>query len=256
MSLAKVTDFRRVILDIIAKKAKGYFTAKSILEEAAEELGIAPNDSDKGQALLTFFYDLFRNGQISWGVDIANYDFEWCHLTDRGRETLKNVSRDPSNADGYLACLDKMMVLDPVARSYLVEALHTYNSNCFKASAVMIGAAAERLILRLRDTLETCLTAKGKPLPAGLTDWKIKTVRDVLAKELEAHKKAMPKDVAEPFTAYWLAFAEQIRRVRNDAGHPESIDPVTPESVQAALLIFPELAKLESDLETWVNSFF
>jgi hypothetical protein len=44
--------------------------------------------------------------------------------------------------------------------------------------------------------------------------------------------------------------------VRNDTGHPESIDPVTPESVHAALLIFPELAKLVANLETWVNKFY
>jgi hypothetical protein len=42
---------------------------------------------------------------------------------------------------------------------------------------------------------------------------------------------------------------------RNNASHSESIDPVTPEAVHAALLIFPELAKLVPDLETWVNKF-
>ncbi len=46
--------------------------------------------------------------------------------------------------------------------------------------------------------------------------------------------------------------AEQIRKVRNDAGHPEGIDPVTPEVVHAALLIFPELAKLVA----WANEFY
>ncbi len=43
--------------------------------------------------------------------------------------------------------------------------------------------------------------------------------------------------------------------MRNDASHFQSIDPVTPESVHAALLIFPDLAKLVADLERLVNKF-
>ncbi len=66
----------------------------------------------------------------------------------------------------------------------------------------------------------------------------------------------MPRPLAESFSAYWSGLAEQIRKVRNDAGHPEAIDPVTPEAVHASLLIFPELAKLVSELEGWANEFY
>ena len=159
-------------------------------------------------------------------------------------------------ASTRIAYLDKNVTLDSVARSYLVEALHSYNNTCFKAAAVMVGGAAERLTLSVRDVLVTRLTATGKSIPAPLTDWRIKTVRDSLTKEFDAHKKDMPKDLAESFGAYWASLAEQIRKVRNDAGHPESIDPVSPESVHASLLIFPELAKLVADLDGWVNAFY
>jgi hypothetical protein len=53
--------------------------------------------------------------------------------------------------------------------------------------------------------------------------------------------------------AYWAAFAQQIRTVRNDVGHPSSVDPVTPDTVHASLLIFPELAKLQNKLTNWVK---
>jgi hypothetical protein len=62
----------------------------------------------------------------------------------------------------------------------------------------------------------------------------------------------MKRELRESFEAYWAAFAQQIRTVRNDAGHPTSVDPVTPDTVHASLLIFPELARLASGLSHWV----
>lgn len=64
----------------------------------------------------------------------------------------------------------------------------------------------------------------------------------------------MPYALAESFEQYWPAFTGQIRNVRNDAGHPKSIEPVTYETVQASLLIFPELARLIQNLITWISS--
>lgn len=61
------------------------------------------------------------------------------------------------------------------------------------------------------------------------------------------------RELRERYEVYWSAFAGQIRTVRNDAGHPVSIDPVTADTVHASLLIFPELAGLASALWNWVS---
>lgn len=66
----------------------------------------------------------------------------------------------------------------------------------------------------------------------------------------------MPRPLAEMFNAYWAAFTQQIRTSRNDAGHPNSIAPVSHEIVHASLLIFPELAKLASELRTWIGAHY
>jgi hypothetical protein len=82
-----------------------------------------------------------------------------------------------------MAYLDRQLALDPVARSYLVEALKTYNAGCFKATAVMAGAASERLVLRLRDALVVRLTEAGRPISASLClpreKWFSRTVGEV-----------------------------------------------------------------------------
>jgi hypothetical protein len=175
-------------------------------------------------------------------------------LSERGKQALENLTRDPSNPPGYLRHLASNAMLDPVALSYVREALDCYVAGLFKAAAVMAGAAAERVILVVRDIVVQKLTALGRTVPSQLNDWRIKVVSDSVHRFLDGHKSQFPRELREEFEAYWSAFAQQIRAARNDAGHPESIDPVTPDTVHASLLIFPELAKLAYGLVSWANA--
>ena len=118
----------------------------------------------------------------------------------------------------------------------------------------MIGCAAESVILTLRGLTVQKLTTLGRTIPPNLNDWRIKTVSDGLRSFFEGHSRSFGRELREPFEAYWAAFAQQIRATRNDAGHPTSVDPVTPDTVHASLLIFPELAKLANNLSRWVSS--
>jgi len=247
---------KEVLLEVVNEFSKigpGYFQTNPILDEAAKRLNIR-RKQELEQALLTFWYDLFREGQLAWGHNLDSPDAPFCHLTEKGRITLQNISRDPANPDGYLAHLKKATTLNPIAESYITEALKTYNSNCFKATAVMVGCASESLILELRDELVNKMKSLGKTISRNLIDWKIRTVLKKLNSELESQKRQMDKPLQEAFESYWPAFTQQIRTVRNDAGHPTSIEPVSEQSVNAALLIFPELAILSQSLKSWITS--
>ena len=224
----------------------------AVLRHASTTLGSHGN-LELEQALLTMWHDLLRTGYLAWGYNIANPNPPFCHLTEQGRRTLEHLSRDPANPDGYLAHLSELGVLNPVAASYVEEAIRAYNADCYKAVAVMTGCASESLIIELRDTLTERMEELGKTVPNRIQDWRIKTVLDALNKELEGQKASMPRSLTEAFDSYWLAFIQQIRAARNDAGHPTSIEPVTPDTVHASLLIFPELAKLAGDLRKWIH---
>lgn len=244
---------RKVLLEVIDEKAKsgqGHFQSNSVLSEASRLLNLSGIKLE--QALLTLWYDLFRMGHLSWGYNLSNPDAPFCHLTDQGRKTLENLSRDPANPDGYLAHLTKIGPLNAIAKSYLKEALKTFNSDCFKASAVMIGAAAETVILELRDAIIKKLDNIGKTPSKDLQDWRIKRVLDAIKKELKNHKKDMSIKLDEAVESYWPAFTQQIRTTRNEAGHPKSIEPVTPDTVHASLLIFPELVRLALNIKSWI----
>lgn len=252
---------RRVLIEVVEELNRtqaNSLQAASILQATAERLGIKSGGRDREaeQALLTIFHDLFRSGYLAWGLNLSNVAPPFCHVTTQGRATLQNFSRDPANPDGYLAHLQSHSTLNPISASYLNEALVTYNAGCYKATAVMIGAAAESCILELRDALVTKLTSLSKPIPQGLNDWQIKRVLDALKNDLDTKKGAMTPALREVLEANWPAFTQQIRRARNDAGHPNTIDPVTPETVYASLLIFPELAKLASELRTWIGAHY
>src|SRR5260370_28835943 len=173
-------------------------------------------------------------------------------MTESGHQALANFTRDPSNPTGYLRHLSSIAQLDPVAWSYLTEALNCYVAGLFKAAAVMVGGAAESVILDLRDATVQKLTSLRRPMSKGLKDWRIKVVSDALRSCLDGAKAGFSRELRDAFEAYWSAFAQQIRATRNDAGHPTSVQPVTTDTVHASLLIFPELAKLACALKSWV----
>ena len=93
------------------------------------------------EAILTAWQDQFRTGLLAWGYNLNNPNQPFFHLTERGRNALANVSRDPSNPAGYLRHLETLKVpMGSIAKSYVIEAVDCYVAGLFKAAAVMIGA--------------------------------------------------------------------------------------------------------------------
>ena len=230
--------------DTAAKHAEeAYKAGRPILPEA-ERLAL-------GAAVLAYWNDLLRSGNIAFSSPGLQWDPSLFHLTDTGRKALEKLGRDPINPDGYMHHLKHCATLDPVSESYIKEALHTYQAGCHKATAVMVGTAAEGMILHLRDALASRLRAARKKLPKDMAGWKIKAVCDEVGALLEANQKHMQPELSSAFDTYWAGFTSHIRAIRNKSGHPNNIDPVSTESVHAAMLIFPEFAKLVTALEKW-----
>jgi hypothetical protein len=208
------------------------------------------------QDILTVWYDLFRTGYLAWGADLGNPDPPFYHLTRRGQEAIQRLERDPSNPEGYLRYLHAHAVIGAIADSYLIEALQAYDAECYKAAAVLVGIAAESIILDLRDALLLRMRNLHLSPSAKLTQWLIKTVVDAMDRELHPRLKDMPKELQEAYASYWPSLTGHIRSLRNDAGHPNSIAPVSIDEVRAALLLFPDLAHLATALQTWIATSF
>lgn len=251
-----VNQIREKLLGVINEYnnvGPGYFQQGSILHETARRLDIKGN-LDLEQILLTEWNEMFRIGYLAWGYNLDNSEPPFCHLTLKAKENLKKFSRDPANQEGYLNYLTSNSCLNDITISYITEALETYNNNCIKATAVMVGCASESVILELRDVLAEKIASLGKKVPSKLNDWRIKTVIDSLTEELDKCKPLFGQKLKEQYSAYWMSLSCQIRISRNEAGHPTSITPVTTDNAYASLLIFPELCKLVCDLTQWIKS--
>jgi len=248
-------EIRQVLLETISaySEAQRSIQTRSLLWDVSKKIK-EQGKNVPDQALLTVFHDLMRTGFLAWGQDLSNIEPPFMHVTAKGRKSLEHLSRDPANPDGYLAALAPHLGKNTIAWSYAKEALDTFNNDCYKASAVMIGAASEALILDLRDVLVTKMADLNQQAPRGLTGWQVKTVRDNIKTALEAKRRDMDRGLRERFEGFWSALTDSARRIRNDAGHPKSVDPVTPEVVHATLLLFHEIAHLVADLKAWIKN--
>lgn len=227
--------------------------SESLLRDVAQRLrtsGVHVPDV----AILTAFNDLLRTGYLGWGMNLSNSKPPWLHVTALGRSALEKMSRDPFNADGYMAYLSREASLDPVAESYIREAVSAFNAACFRATAVMVGAAAEQLVLGMRNALSQSLTARGSKIPKGLDSWMVKPVLDSIDAHIQANKASMDRKLFDEFDAHWHSFSGQIRLARNSAGHPSGIEPIDAATSHASLLIFPELARLSARVQTWMRA--
>ena len=227
----------------------GNLQTGGILRRVANELAVSGNTTYE-QMILSTFQGLMNTGHFAWGYDLGNPSHPFFHVTSQGIDSLKNFSRDPSNPTEYLRYIDTQCQLNDVERSYLIEAVSTFNSNHYKSAAVMIGATAECLIFRLRDAILLKIASPAKKL----TDWQAKTVFNALKLVLDKNVHNMPSSIRDEYNAYWPALNEQIRRTRNDAGHPENISSFTFEDVHASLLMFPNIAKLTNHLLGFIKT--
>lgn len=247
-------EVRRTLLEICDEfqPREGYFQSGVILREIANRLN-AQSLEDQ-QAILTIWSDLFRAGILANGYNLDNPNPPHIHLTEVGRRTLEHLSRDPYNPDGYLAAVRPHLANFPIALSYIEEGVLAFQAGCFKSTAVMTGAAAESLVLSVREALVTRMNAQTIPLPAGLNNWQVRTVRDTIEREIENRRAQLPRPLYERFAGYWMAVSDQFRIARNDAGHPNSIVPVTHDTVHGNLLQFPAFAELVNELSAWISA--
>ncbi len=248
---------------------------QQVVKEAVKDPGAAAN-KDIHRAVLSYFNDLLRTGVIGLGDTEpipGNVSFQFgpapwpngkAHVTPHGLKTLTQASRDPIYQAGYLEYLDQEAKLSDIAREYVVEALSTYRTCCYKATALLIGAAVETLVLELCDALVHGLHKAHRTVPSGLKKWQVKTAVEAAAKQIlpdlsgEAKRAGSEelKRLADEADSRLLPIAAEFRRLRNDAGHPASLGPVNAADVHANLLHFPSTAKLLRRLSDWVTAFY
>jgi hypothetical protein len=180
---------------------------------------------------------------------LAHGQFE---ITPRGQEWAKGVDPLPEDYNGYMKQFP--VTTDKVVREYMSEALHTFIGGTYFASAVMIGAASEKCIYLLADTLVPTLKDAARQavlqekIDARRLEILLKGVEQIV---IDGHKaKIIPFDVMGGTTRHLLSLFDHIRLQRNDAIHPMNFN-VSADSVRLALMAFPRAFERVDALRQW-----
>jgi hypothetical protein len=105
---------------------------------------------------LEVFWDLFREGIISLGLDDANPQFPWFHLTALGKRVVEGEDAYfVHDVSGYeKRILKDIPSIDPITLLYLKEALQTFRAGCVLSATVMLGVATEHTFLLLIEAID------------------------------------------------------------------------------------------------------
>ena len=175
-------------------------------------------------------------------------------ITERGREWAKSVEPLPEDYNAYMKQFDAST--DAVVRQYISEAVNTYIRGTYFASAVMIGAASEKSVYLLADSLAPALkdpakqSALQRKIDARKLESLLKGVEQIV---VDGHTtQAIGFDVMGGTTRHLISLFDHIRLQRNDAIHPMNF-VVSADSVRFALNAFPPAFQKVEALRKWCD---
>lgn len=189
------------------------------------------------------FWDLFRQGFITLGLNDSNPQWPFFRLSHFGEQALATQSpyrfHDTSSFLGLVK--NEVSDISPEALVYLDEAVSAFYAGCLLASCVMLGVAAEAEFLRLAET-----TAQNPTYSAKFSAVAQKNlIRQKITKFQDCLKPLIPSlahEATEDLETNFLAIQSVLRIARNEAGHPTGATPHR-EQVYVYLQLFVPFAR-------------
>lgn len=187
-------------------------------------------------------WQLFIQGVITPGKDAANPALPWFRITSHGRKTLEAERFIPHDPTGYLEEVHRVAssVVGRAAIAYLEEALRCFTSGCYLASVLLLGVAAEAVLLRLCEVARDALSDSGERRDLDHLQW-VKPKHRWLVSKYESlpagdRRTALPESLDVTLSSLY----DLIRRQRNELGHPQEQPPAMDrEQAFVYLKLFP-----------------
>ena len=153
--------------------------------------------------------------------------FPHFRLTKFGQDYISQSAPHYYDPQGYMESLRNIVQnLDPVIEQYIFEGLNCFRRQLFFASAVMIGAAAEKSILLLLQAITDSMSNPSSKIKAArlLERPNLPEIFDTIRKTIDPLIKAktIPYSIHQGCTEHLMSLFEMIRVQRNDAIHPIS----------------------------------
>jgi len=202
-----------------------------------------PSNRHDAELCRDVFWDLFRQGFITLGMDDTNNQWPFFRISHFGAKTLGVLSpyrfHDTTSFLGLVRA--EVPDISPEAVVYLDEAVSTFYAGCVLASCVMLGVAAEAEFLRLAETAAAHPVHGGKFSAVGRQSF----IRQKIAKFHDCLKPmlpGLPREATEDLETNLLAIQSVLRIARNEAGHPTGSTPER-EQVYVYLQLFVPFAR-------------
>jgi len=178
-------------------------------------------ESADAEIFLEVFWELFRQGVITLGLDDANRNFPHIRVSEFGKRLLKNESayffHDVSSYTN--AIQSEVPNINITTLLYLQEAMQAFRSGCILSATVMLGVATEHTFLLLLETIDSNQNCRP-------TYQSVYTQRTILSKInkfkkiLDQNQRTLSRDVKEDLDTNFAGIISIIRNFRNQSGHP------------------------------------
>jgi hypothetical protein len=201
--------------------------------------------SNDAELVRDVFWDLFRQGFITLGLNDSSDAWPFFRLSHLGGQTLATQSpfrfHDTSS---FLNIVSREAPdISAEAKVYLDEAVAAYFADCLLASCVMVGGAAEAEFLRLVDVAANSPTYGPTFAPVVQPIFirqKITRFQECLKPLLDARR--LPREAVEDLETNFNMIQSVLRIARNEAGHPTSTQ-LQREQVYVYLQLFVPFAR-------------
>ena len=228
-------ELRSVALDVLAGRAKGSYGATQyqnlmvviaeILESRESGHGVqnARLSYADSELFLELFWDLFRQGIITLGLDNSNREFPFFRVTSFGKKLLEGQNayffHDVSSYEKVIT--EAIPQIDSITLLYLKEAMQAFMSGCLLSTSVMLGVATEHSFQRLLETIEASNahnTLFQNVFSQRTILQKLNKFKNILDQNIKNFN--FSSDIIEDLDTNLLGIISMIRTFRNESGHP------------------------------------
>jgi hypothetical protein len=206
--------------------------------------------------IIAVIWGLIIEGVYTPGLNMRQPHLPHLCLTEHGQTCFDAGELTAHDPDDYLHRLRVACpTIDEITLLYTGEALDTFRAGNHLASAVMIGVAAEKMLLQLVDSIRTALdTPQRETKFEKDTKGKgAKTQHVEALKILTLPTTRLPAQIGSVLAQHIDGIYDLIRRTRNDAGHPTG-KRMERHETQALVLLFPTYCKTVHDLMEWLRT--
>jgi hypothetical protein len=172
-------------------------------------------------------------------------------ITEYGKTFLKAEGSAPYDPDGYLRCIkNDSPDIDKTVLVSLTEGLQCFLKGHYLACAVMVGVAAEKVILDLIDAFAGAISSdhgKASEFKNRTQNKMISTQFKELTKRLYPLENQLPAELGKDLETYLDGIFNLIRNYRNEAGHPTGRE-IPRELAYSNLQLFRYFSKNAHDL--------